>query len=71
MHESLLDPNGLVLQLFPPTAIENLIQMHLAGSRDQSARLWRLLMLGRWFESFGRRPESVSGATLSGDVGAE
>jgi hypothetical protein len=45
--------------------------MHLAGSRDQSARLWRLLMLGRWFESFGRRPESVSGATLSGDVGAE
>jgi asparagine synthase (glutamine-hydrolysing) len=68
MRGALLDPNGLILQLFPRTAIENLIQMHMAGSRDQSARLWRLLMLGRWFENFGRRPIPVTGAALSGHI---
>ena len=68
LRESVLDADGLILQLFPRPAIENLIQMHQTGSRDQSARLWRLLVLGRWFECYGRQPSPVAGATLTGPV---
>jgi asparagine synthase (glutamine-hydrolysing) len=68
LREAILDTNGLILQLFPRSAIENLIRLHLTGSRDQSARLWRLLMLGRWFECYGRQPAPISSPALTNVV---
>ena len=53
LRESILAPSGLIRQIFPRPAIEDLIQMHLKGSRDQSARLWRLLVLERWYQCYG------------------
>jgi len=58
MHDTLLDPAGIVSDIVPRQDVARLIRMHLRGwgSRDQSHRLWRLFALQRWNQVFGRAP---------------
>jgi asparagine synthase (glutamine-hydrolysing) len=55
-RETLLDPLGIVTEILPRREVEALIEMHDRGTRDQSARLWRLFALQRWHAIFGRAP---------------
>ena len=50
LRATLLGLDGIVGSLFPRQAIRQLVDGHQNGSRDQSTRLWRLYMLGRWHE---------------------
>ena len=50
LRTTLLEPSGIIGSLFPERVIRRLIDGHRNGTRDQSARLWRLYMLAMWYE---------------------
>lgn len=65
LRETLLQHDGIVTSLFPRQALRRLVDGHQNGTRDQSARLWRLYMLALWhehdvIESLGRRRVSAA-----------
>ncbi|MHB8899578.1 MAG: asparagine synthase (glutamine-hydrolyzing), partial [Thermoguttaceae bacterium] len=50
LRSALFRADGIVANLFPPRAVERLVDGHQNGTRDQSARLWRLYMLALWHQ---------------------
>lgn len=48
----LLEPRTLQRGYFEPGAVKELLEEHLSGRRDQSARIWRLLILELWHRNF-------------------
>jgi asparagine synthase (glutamine-hydrolysing) len=60
----LLDPRALERGIFRRSAIHRLIDDHRARRRDNSAKLWSLMMLELWFQTYidaaGERPISLS-----------
>jgi len=57
----LLEPRTLQRGYFKPQAVRQLLDEHFSGRRDQSARIWRLLILELWHRNFleaGSRPDS-------------
>ncbi|MCK5113601.1 MAG: asparagine synthase (glutamine-hydrolyzing) [Phycisphaerae bacterium] len=53
MAETLNDPALEKMGLFDKSAMNNLMNAHLAGRRDYSHQLWAMMVLGRWFAKFG------------------
>lgn len=53
LRGSLESPGAFISALFPRGFARRLIDTHLRSSRDQSARLWRLLALESWHRNFG------------------
>jgi asparagine synthase (glutamine-hydrolysing) len=62
----LLEPRSLQRGYFKPEGVRQLLNEHLSGRRDQSSRIWRLLMLELWHRNFLELPsnQSPSGADL-------
>ncbi len=50
LRAALFQADGIVTRLFPSPAVHRLVEGHQNGTRDQSARLWRLYMLALWHE---------------------
>lgn len=48
----LLEKQTLDRGYFDPAGVKKLIEEHLSGSRDHSARIWRLLILELWHRNF-------------------
>lgn len=48
----LLEPRTQQRGYFEPGAVKELLDEHLSGRRDQSARIWRLLILELWHRNF-------------------
>ncbi|MGH9353494.1 MAG: asparagine synthase (glutamine-hydrolyzing) [Terriglobia bacterium] len=48
----LLEKRTLERGYFDPRGVKKLLSEHLSGSRDQSARIWRLLILELWHRNF-------------------
>ncbi|HEY7954311.1 MAG TPA: asparagine synthase-related protein, partial [Polyangia bacterium] len=46
-----------------PTAVRALLDEHLSGRRDQSVRLWSLLMLELWSRRFLDQPARASASS--------
>jgi asparagine synthase (glutamine-hydrolysing) len=57
----LLEPRSTERNLFQPDAIRRLFAEHRRRSRDNSARIWRLLNLELWFRVFVDRDVSLLG----------
>jgi asparagine synthase (glutamine-hydrolysing) len=51
LRSVLLDPTAQNRGLFRPEAVASLIDDHLEARRDQTVRLWSLLMLELWFKN--------------------
>lgn len=51
----LLEPRTLERGYFDPKGVEQLLDQHFRGRRDQSGRIWRLLMLELWHRNFLER----------------
>lgn len=51
IHKNLLDKNSLVMKLFKFEGIKKIIHDHLKG-KDNSNKLWILLMLNKWGEIY-------------------
>lgn len=51
----LLEPRTLQRGYFQPEGIRRLLDEHFRGHRDQSARIWRLLMFELWHRNFLER----------------
>jgi len=52
LHEALLSERSLSRGYFKPAAVRHLVEGHLAGSWDQSYRLWALLCFEMWQRTF-------------------
>ncbi|WP_417384076.1 asparagine synthase (glutamine-hydrolyzing) [Gimesia sp.] len=52
LFDVLLDQRAIDRQIFNPQAVEQLISEHLNLQWDHSARLWSLLVLELWFQTF-------------------
>lgn len=52
LRDAVLRRGGIVAALFPDRAVRRLLDGHQRGSRDQSPRLWKLLMLDAWERKF-------------------
>lgn len=52
VRDAVLRRGGIVASLFPGRAVRRLLDGHERGSRDQSPRLWKLLMLDAWERKF-------------------
>ncbi len=52
LFDVLLDQRAKERQIFNPAAVEQLINEHLTLQWDHSARLWSLLVLEMWFQTF-------------------
>jgi len=52
LFDVLLDQRAIDRQIFNPQAVEQLISEHLNRQWDHSARLWSLLVLELWFQTF-------------------
>jgi asparagine synthase (glutamine-hydrolysing) len=48
----LLEPRSLQRGYFNPQGVRQLLAEHMEGRRDQSARIWRLLMFELWHRNF-------------------
>jgi asparagine synthase (glutamine-hydrolysing) len=48
----MLEPRTLQRGYFNPAAVRQLLEEHLCGRRDHSARIWRLLMFELWHRNF-------------------
>jgi len=48
----LLEPRTIERGYFDPKGVEQLLDQHFRGRRDQSGRIWRLLMLELWHRNF-------------------
>ena len=51
-REILLDEESRVRGLFREQYVRDLIDQHLAGTRDNSSRIWALIQLELWFRTF-------------------
>jgi len=49
MEGKLLDPQGIIYELFEPEGIKRMIDSHRKGY-NHTTRLWNLLFLEEWFE---------------------
>ena len=56
--DTLLGAGGPTASLLPRASVERMIENHHKGSRDQSARLWKLYMLEKWHACHGSTGES-------------
>lgn len=61
----LLEPRTLERGYFEPGAVKQILNEHLSGRRDQSARIWRLLILELWHRNYlesttGRAAETLA-----------
>ena len=65
--EALLEPAGLLASCCDLSAIRNLIGDHVAGSHDYTDRIWSLLNLQIWGDTFitGRRERWTDPLVLS------
>lgn len=52
LRETVLSEKALNRGLFKPEEVRQLVELHTRGERDNSHRLWTLLMLELWFERF-------------------
>jgi len=48
----LLEPKSLQRGYFEPSGVRYILDEHFSGRRDQSHRIWRLLMLELWHRNF-------------------
>jgi asparagine synthase (glutamine-hydrolysing) len=48
----LLEPKSLQRGYFEPSGVRQILDEHFSGRRDQSHRIWRLLMLELWHRNF-------------------
>ena len=48
----LLEQRSLDRGYFRPAGVRHLLNEHFSGRRDQSSRIWRLLMLELWHRNF-------------------
>ena len=55
LNDTLLQSGGIVTSLFSRGGVEKLIDNHCRGSRDQSERLWKLYILQKWNDCYGKR----------------
>ena len=55
LNDVVLGGNSFVKSIIPAKRIEQLIDGHVKGSRDQSHRLWKLFVLEKWFAQYGKR----------------
>jgi asparagine synthase (glutamine-hydrolysing) len=51
----LLDPKTLQRGYFNPKAVQQILDEHFRGRRNQSSAIWRLLMLELWHRNFLER----------------
>ena len=58
LRDTLLQREGIVASLFPRDNVEQLIDGHQSGSRDQSPRLWKLYMLQKWADCHGQEKKT-------------
>ena len=61
----LLEPRSLQRGYFNPQGVRQILAEHFEGRRDQSGRIWRLLMLELWHRNFleaGSRESSPASA---------
>ncbi|HVN19462.1 MAG TPA: asparagine synthase (glutamine-hydrolyzing) [Dongiaceae bacterium] len=49
---TLTEPRTMQRGYFNPKGVRRLLDEHFQGRRDQSARIWRLLMLELWFRNY-------------------
>jgi asparagine synthase (glutamine-hydrolysing) len=63
LRDTLLASNGIVDTLFDRRKVRRLVESHQTGSRDQSPRLWKLYMLQKWRECYGRQQVPDGGRT--------
>lgn len=57
----LFDPKKLASEgLLNPTAVNGLLDRHLAGLQDNRKPLWTLMMLQLWHERWAKRPAAVA-----------
>lgn len=49
---ALLEPRSLERGYFDPAGVRRLLDEHFSGRRDQSSRIWRLLMFELWHRNF-------------------
>src|SRR6266498_90478 len=66
----LLDPKTLQRGYFNPAAVRQILDEHFRGRRNQSGRIWRLLMLELWHRNFLERFSNNSALVESSDVAA-
>lgn len=52
LRNTLLDSNGIILQIFETNYISSLIDEHIARRQDNGKKLWSLLQLGIWYNSY-------------------
>jgi asparagine synthase (glutamine-hydrolysing) len=50
----LTGPSSFVGTTFDPPVVDKLLKVHLAGDRNEQARLWTLLSLEVWHREFSR-----------------
>lgn len=60
----LLEPRTLQRGYFEPAGVRRLLEEHFRGRRDQSGRIWRLLMFELWHRNFLERL-NTAGSGLS------
>jgi asparagine synthase (glutamine-hydrolysing) len=72
----LLEPKTMQRGYFNPAGVRQLLDEHFRGRRDQSGRIWRLLMFELWHRNFLERiptpelPAEPSGVTsVTGNLG--
>jgi len=58
LRDTLLERDGIVRSLISRKDVERIIDAHETGSRDQSPRLWKLYMLQKWHETYGKQQSS-------------
>ena len=58
LRDTLLERDGIVGSLVSRRDVERIIDTHETGGRDQSHRLWKLYMLQKWHETYGKEPSS-------------
>jgi asparagine synthase (glutamine-hydrolysing) len=68
VQSTLLDEQTLKRGYFNPMGLRLMLDEHLQGRRDHSARLWRLLIFELWHRNFvekiGGTDEAISAASL-------
>lgn len=65
----LLEPRSLERGYFIPEGVRHLLDEHFSGRRDQSSRIWRLLMLEMWHRSFLESAGDRLPRATSSDIG--
>jgi len=73
VRSTLLDPQTLQRGYFDPAGVRRMLDEHMQGRRDHSARLWRFLVFELWHRNFlgriGDRQEASIASVGSRDLG--